>query len=226
MKYTEKVKYLGLFVLITMITSLSSLNCISQNLNIVEVAGRISSYNNEPVKYAKVKLNSKGKTIISDSKGMFSLFASKGDTISFSCVGYTSFKVQIPDSILGMLYYLDVPLAPDTVVIDPVILFPWKTYPEFKAAVLAFKPPYDRDVENAMRNIALVCAQAMQYDGADPARNFNYVMQHQMQMATYKGMSPSISLLNPFAWVSFVKSIKDGSLVNSKDLPPLPDERK
>jgi len=226
MIHSRKVKNWELLVLITLVSLVKTQNCISQSINLIEVAGRVSSYNNEPVKYTKIKLNSKGKTTISDSKGMFSLFAKRGDTISFNCVGYTGFKVQVPDSIPGMLYYLDVPLAPDTVVIDPVVLFPWKTYPEFKAAVLAFKPPYDRDVENAMRNIALVCAQAMQYDAADPAQNFNYLMQQQMQMASFKGMNPTTGLLNPFAWVSFVKSLKNGSLLNSRDIPPLPDERK
>jgi hypothetical protein len=226
MSYFERKLSTKILILFIIVSLISVKQIYAQKLNIVEVAGRISSFNNDPVKYAKIKLNSYGKTAISDVKGMFSIFAAKGDTINIHCIGYSSFKIKIPDSIAGMLFYLDVPLAPDTVVIDPVVLFPWKTYPEFKAAVLAFQPAVDKDIKNAMNNFALICAQAMQYEEADPASNFRYVVAQQANTAGYKGMNPTTSLLNPFAWVSFYKSVKNGSMFNSSNLAPLKDENR
>lgn len=185
----------------------------------IDVSGVIKNSFNESLEGVLVKIKSKHLNAISDNKGMFNIVVQKGDIVRVSYPGYRNSEFNIPDTLVGMFYYMDIIMVQDTIVIDAVTLFPWKTYEEFKSAVLAYEPVKNKEINNALRNIALVQTQVILYNDPDPDKNFKYVMQQQIDKATNYGLMPSYSILNPFAWAAFFKALQDGLFKNSNDLP-------
>ncbi len=201
----------------------STVGIKSQNLYI-DFSGVVKNSYNEPLPGALVKIKNKRQSVFSGSKGMFDIIARKEDSVFVSCAGYRKTKFKIPDTLDNMFYSMDIVMVQDTILIDAVTLFPWKTFDEFKEAVLKYEPPKNKDINNAIKNIALIQTQVILYNSPEPDKNFNYVMQQQIDKACNLGMVPTFSLLNPFAWAEFIKALQDGTFKNSKDLPEAPNQ--
>ncbi len=76
----------------------------------------------------------------SDHRGIFSIISIPGDTVFFSAIGYKSTLLTIPLTISGNHFITDVIMVTDTIMIGEVLVLPWKTYSEFKRAVIENKP--------------------------------------------------------------------------------------
>ncbi len=194
----------------------------SQENNLKSLSGIVKNTYNELLPDVTIKIKNKDKSNKTDFRGLYSIVAVKGDSVIFSHPGYTNSRICLPDTIKCTFCSYDIVMIPDTIVIEAVSLFPWKTYNEFKQAFLSYVPPRNREIENAVHNIALVQTYALLYNEPDPERNFNDVMKLQVDRAANYGMVPSISLLNPFAWAKFIQAISNGSLFNSRDMPEPP----
>ncbi|MCK7532012.1 MAG: hypothetical protein MZV63_13795 [Marinilabiliales bacterium] len=70
----------------------------------------------------------------------FQLSAPRRYTFSFSAIGYKSTILTVPADLAGINYITDVIMVTDTILIGEVLVLPWKTYSEFKRAVLENKP--------------------------------------------------------------------------------------
>ncbi|MBL0098468.1 MAG: hypothetical protein IPP46_19815 [Bacteroidetes bacterium] len=102
-------------------------------------------------------------------------------------------------------------LSRDTINLREATVYPWPSRDEFKRAFLELKLPGD-DLKRAQRNFELASMKEIQdqvpFDGS-----INYKMalqQRQTQLYT-AGQYPSIILLNPLAWASFIQAWKDGA---------------
>lgn len=151
----------------------------------------------------------------SDHRGIFSIISIPGDTIFFSAVGYKSTLLTVPFSISGNHFITDVMMVTDTIMIGEVLVLPWKTYSEFKRAVLEDKP-VDPLVENMEFNLALVEQQIWSDMRATPGQAYRYTMQKMSDNLYTRGQTPVNNLLNPFAWTKFIKEVKEGLLKNEK----------
>ncbi len=147
---------------------------------------------------------------ITDQNGIFSFISQPFDTIRFSSVGYKPAVFILPDSLPDPHLTIDVYMAPDTILMEEAVIYPWKTYEEFKEAFLALELPED-DYERARKNIAIIQTQILLSDEPVPGQSFKYVMQEQYEQTMMQGMAyPVIKLFDPLAWGRFVKALKDG----------------
>jgi hypothetical protein len=151
----------------------------------------------------------------SDHRGIFSIISTPGDTVFFSAIGYKSTLLTVPITLAGTNFITDVKMVTDTIMIDEVLILPWKTYSEFKRAVMENKPK-DPLMENMQFNLALVEQQTWSDMRATPGQGYRYTMQAVSDNLYTRGQSPSNNLLNPFAWTKFIKGIKGGMLKNEK----------
>ena len=98
-------------------------------------------------------------------------------------------------------------------MLDEVVIFPWKTYEEFKDAFMALDLPED-DMQRAYRNIAVIQEQiyhAIANRSASPTANFRDVMaSRHNRMMTYGHLYPTYSITNPLAWARFFSALKNG----------------
>ena len=156
----------------------------------------------------------------SDHRGIFSIISIPGDTVFFSAIGYKSTLLTIPLTISGNHFITDVIMVTDTIMIGEVLVLPWKTYSEFKRAVIENKP-VDPLMENMEFNLALVEQQIWSDMRATPGEAYRYTMQQVADNLYTRGQMPANNLLNPFAWQKFAQGVKSGLLKNepSKSTP-------
>lgn len=151
----------------------------------------------------------------SDHRGIFSIISIPGDTVFFSAIGYKSTLLTVPPSLTGTNFITDVMMVTDTIMIGEVLVLPWKTYSEFKRAVLENKP-VDPLTENMAFNLALVEQQIWSDMRSTPGQAYRYTVQQMADNLYTRGQMPANNLLNPFAWTKFIRDVKGGLLKNEK----------
>ena len=149
----------------------------------------------------------------SDQRGIFSIISAAGDTVFFSAIGYKPTLLTIPLTATGDHYITDVIMVTDTIMIGEVLVLPWKTYSEFKRAVLENKP-VDPLMENLAYNLAMVQQQIWSDMKPTPGEAYRFTMQQMSDNLYTRGQMPANNLLNPFAWQKFVKGVREGMLKN------------
>lgn len=150
----------------------------------------------------------------SDTRGIFSVISTPGDTVFFTLPGYKPTLLTVPDKLDGINYITDVHIIKDTISIEEVVVLPWKTYSEFKKAVANAKTS-SPDLENMHFNIALVKQQLNDDLHATPGQGYRYTMQQMSDNLYTRGQFPANNLLNPVAWTRFFKGVKNGLLKNN-----------
>jgi hypothetical protein len=149
----------------------------------------------------------------SDHRGIFSIISSPGDTVFFSAIGYKSTLLTVPVTSVGDHYITDVIMVTDTIEIGEVLVLPWKTYSEFKRAVLENRPA-DPLMENMEYNLAMMQQQIWSEMSPTPGQAYRYTVQQISDNLYTRGQSPANNLLNPFAWQKFAQGVKNGMLKN------------
>jgi hypothetical protein len=163
-----------------------------------------------PVSFTHIIDHNIGFGTISDYYGYFSFVARKGDTITFSAIGFKKAHFVIPDTIHNNRYTMFQVMTSDTVYLSETVIYPWPTKEQFKEAFLNLEIP-DDDLEIARKNLdryeLYVRAEAMPMDGSMNYRNY---IDQTVSKLYYAGQTQPISLLNPFAWAQFIKAWQDG----------------
>ncbi len=185
-----------------------------QDKNLVQLSGRITNEVSEPLPFAHVLIMNNFRGTITDREGKFSLVVEVFDTILFSTVGYKRKLLTIPDTLAKPFLITEIMLQEDTIMIAEVRIYPWKSYEEFKRALLNLKLPED-DNERARRNIALIKTQIILDNDPNARENFQYVMEQQYRETFSQGMYPSYQIFNAFAWAKFFQALKRGDFKRS-----------
>jgi hypothetical protein len=163
-----------------------------------------------PVSFTHIIDHNTSFGTISDYYGYFSFVARKGDTITFSAIGFKKGLFIIPDTIKNNRYTLFQVMATDTIYLNETVIYPWPTKEQFKEAFLALELA-DDDLEIARKNLdrynLYIRAEAMPMDGSMNYRNY---IDQTVNKLYYAGQTQPISLLNPFAWAQFIKAWQDG----------------
>ncbi len=153
-----------------------------------------------------------GRGTTSNFLGYFSMPTLEGDTVAIRAVGYREKMFAIPKNIQDDKWSLIISLSEDTLSLPDVEVLPWPTEKIFKEAFLALKLP-EQDMNNMNSNLNDQVMKRMMYNmGGDGASNHKYYMNQQITKQESRFFAPTISLLNPFAWQKFIKSVKKGEL--------------
>lgn len=159
-----------------------------------------------------VWIPSAGVGTVSNQVGLFALPTMVGDTVIFSAVGYKKQKFIVPQKKdKGFTVLID--LQTDTTFLPVVEVFPYPTEELFKEAFLALELPVDKRKENMEKNLNQQALNRMAASlPMDGGSNHRYYMNQQSNAISNQFFSPSFSILNPFAWAEFIKSVKRGDL--------------
>lgn len=157
-----------------------------------------------------------GRGTTTNPYGYFSMPVLEGDSLIISAVSYTRQQFVIPKGKSDK-YTVIIELSKDTTYLPELEVFPYPTEELFKEAVLALELPNQGDLDNLRRNLDEAMLRKMFANTAmGPSSNHNYFIQQQMAAWNNRFQPTSISLLNPFAWSQFIKSIKRGDLKKKK----------
>ena len=151
-----------------------------------------------------------GRGTTSNPYGYFAMPVLAEDSIIVSAIGYQKQSFIMPGD-KGVSVTLFIELKPDTTILPELEIFPYPTEELFKKAVLAVELPNRRDLENLDKSLDKDLLRRM-YNNEPMSANMNYkyFMDQQMMATSTKYQLPSNPLLNPFAWVKFIKAIKRG----------------
>ena len=193
--------------------SVASVSAQDENKRFIQIDGLTADDKGYIVPDVSIYSKHLRRGAASDHRGIFSIISLPGDTIFFSAIGYKSTILTVPPSITGNHFITDVILVTDTIMIGEVLVLPWKTYSEFKRAVIENKP-VDPLMENMEFNLALVEQQIWSDMRATPGEAYRYTMQQMSDNLYTRGQMPANNLLNPFAWQKFAQGVKSGLLKN------------
>lgn len=158
-----------------------------------------------------------GRGTVTDQLGYFSLPTLVGDTVVISAVGYKTHKMVIPrrdDNAFSVL----INLKTETTFLPEVEILPFPTEELFKEAFINLKLPDEEKYANMERNLAherlVRMSAAMPMDGSLNYRNY---MNTSINSMANRNFATTLPLLNPFAWVQFIQSIKRGDFKKKKN---------
>lgn len=169
-----------------------------------------------PIPLVSILIKGTGRGTLSNFSGFFSLVLSPGDELEFSSLTHQTRKYKIPDTLREKHYYAIQVLTKDTVQLEQVDVYPWPTKEDFKRAFLALDL-HETDADRAARNLESENNTYLERNQpASATENYQYVMQAYYTKLYTMGQQPSISLLNPVAWASFIDSWRKGKLSDKK----------
>ncbi len=185
--------------------------------SILNFSGVVHNEKDEPLPFVKITLKNGKQKDVTNLWGMFSVVVSNTDTIFITAEGYEKLRLVIRDTLRRHQICVDIKMNPDTTA-EPIAVFPYKTYEEFKDAVLNLELKEDADIERARKNMALIRTQILLDNSPNPSVNFKAMMQDQYDRMYVNGQFMSNPLLNIFNWSRLIKEIQKGSFKNSRDL--------
>jgi hypothetical protein len=188
----------------------------AQEKKLIQLNGRVINEMLEPLPFSHILIMNSYRGAITNSNGRYTLVVEVGDTVLFSAAGYKRKYLRMPGTVTKPFLQLDVQLEIDTLVIDAVEVYPWKSYEEFKEAFVNLKLPTD-DMERARRNIALIRTQIIMDYEPDAYANFQNIMEQQYRQTYSQNMNQSWQILNPFAWAKFFEALKRGDYKSKKN---------
>jgi hypothetical protein len=211
MKYSLAFFFL-LFILAVSVTAQER----TQEKRLIQLNGRVINEMNEPLPFSNILIMNSYRGTITNNSGRYTLVVEPGDTVLFSAAGYKRKYLRMPVTVSTPFIQLDVVLEVDTLIIEAVEIYPWKSYEEFKEAFVNLKLPTD-DMERARRNIALLRTQIIIDQDPDGYANFKNIMEQQYRETYSQNMYPSWQILNPFAWAKFFEALKRGDFKSKKN---------
>jgi hypothetical protein len=169
----------------------------------------------KPVPFTHIAVMGTNRGTMADYQGFFSFVAMKGETITFSAVGFKPVRFIIPDSLNQNRYSLIQVLQVDTITLSETIIYPWPHKEHFKKAFLETEVPmddYDRAIENLDR---AEMKERLLEMGMDAGGNYRAFVSQQSYNASMQGLYPvgtamNNPLLSPTAWYQFIKAWKEG----------------
>ena len=208
---TYITRFLGILAL-----SLFSMTAFSQGQDkTVLFQGRVvASSNAEFLPLAYIFNPQAGRGALTDNVGQVDMYVFPGDSLVISYIGYNK-KYYIVPRDTELVHQVIIPMDEMTTMLREVKVFPHSSEEEFKQAFLAMELRDARERDNARENLEQsklnVFALQAGMGASSNFRNFSDMMVSSQANKNFFS-SPMLALTNPFAWINFIKSVKNGDL--------------
>lgn len=207
-------KLLTLTLLVLMVQLSSKLKAQTVDIyrdSVVQLYGVVMTADSlKAIPLASIVVNKKGRGTITNNDGVFSIAVNKGETITFSCVGFKNRIITIPENLSGNQYSVIQLMVNDTNFLPATILKPRPTRAQFERDFVNSKVDDDM-YETARKNTSTaqkrIILSSLPRDGKEAV---GASLQQQSSRYYYSGQIPPMNILNPSAWRSFINSWKRG----------------
>ncbi len=210
------MKRLTVLVFLVLAFCLLTLSAYSQGQDkTVLFQGRvIASSNAEFLPLAYIFNPQAGRGALTDNFGQVDMYVFPGDSLVISYIGYNK-KYYIVPRDTELVHQVIIPMDEMTTMLREVKVFPHSSEEEFKQAFLAMELRDARQRDNARNNLEQsklnIFALQAGMGASSNFRNFSDMMISSQVNKNFFS-DPTLALTNPFAWISFIKSIKNGDL--------------
>lgn len=180
------------------------------SVHYIQMTGIVITDSMYRVPFTKVVDISTNRGVIADYYGYFALVVHPGDTIQFTSLGYKKKLYIISDTTTVDNFSLVQVLKMDTIMADPVDVYPWPSREQFADYFVSMDIP-DDDIQRAKQRLT---PQEMAFVGA--LMSGDAMMAYSTSQKTYyqelytRGQGPQNNLLNPGAWADFLNGLGTG----------------
>jgi hypothetical protein len=211
MKIGNNIKYILFFLLFISSTPAFSQG---QDKTVLFTARVISATNSEFLPLAYAFNPQAGNGSLSDNFGIIEMYVFPGDSIVFSYIGHKKKYYIIPrDTEIN--HRAIIAMEEESKMLSEVKVYRHSSEEEFKKAFLEMHLTDEKQRNIAEKNLEKsklnVFAMQAGMGAASNFRTFSDQMTYSMANRTFVN-SPLFTFTNPFAWMSFIKSIKNGDL--------------
>lgn len=183
--------------------------------DIVEVSGVIMTGqppNMSPVPFVTVAVENSKRGTYANYEGLYSIVVRKGDTLSFTAVGFKRVDFPVPQDIKGLRYTVNIRMKATDIDLDEVVIFPWPSREHLKIEFLAMQPSKalrleDLARENLEQEKLLTMGEEMRMDGNE---NADYYLRKQARDFSYQGQIAPQPIFSPVAWSQFFQAWQRG----------------
>ncbi|MDA7803217.1 carboxypeptidase-like regulatory domain-containing protein [Crocinitomix sp.] len=177
---------------------------------LIQLTGIVITDSLYRVPYATVGNLSSGRGVIADFYGYFALVVRPGDTLEFRSLGYKRKQYIIPTAVNETAISLVQMMTEDTIMAEPVNVYPWPSREEFANAFVNMDLP-DTELKRAQQRLS---PQEMAFVGAllggDGTSAYSAYRVQQNKNVYTRGQMPMNNLLNPASWAEFLQGIGTG----------------
>lgn len=175
----------------------------------------------KPMPFTHLVVKSSYTGTVADYYGYFSMLVRKGDTITFSNVGYQTNQFIVPEKLVNNEYSIIHLMFKETVLLEEVTIYPWPTFDEFKEAFSEVKT--DKKLETAKSNLEtdklMDLAGKVAIEGSTIYKNQE---NYRHTMLYESNGYPAYGIFNPLAWKEFITNWKNGGLKDKRNKNYMP----
>ncbi len=196
-------------VILFLLISIGNVAMAQTDRTVLQFTGIVVSEENEyGVPGVHIYTTKGGRGTTTNVYGYFSMPVLGGDSLIVSAVSYEKEQVIIPIDRKEDLTVV-IRLKEDTTYLPELEVYPFPSEELFKEAVLALQLPNANDLRNMQQNVDQEMLNKI-YRGSALGASGNHYNYMNVQNAAYNSrfQANSISLMNPFAWSQFIKSLK------------------
>lgn len=162
------------------------------------------------VPFAHITILNRGRVATAGPDGFFSFAAHEGDTLYFTCVGYTPVQYIIPTKLEQEKFSVIQMMTRNDLHLPVTVIYPWGDPANFGPYFLNLRLP-DDDLERAKRNMdrerLAELGERLEQDGREAG---TLALRNTSAKTYYYGQTAPQNIFNPLAWAEFIRAWKRG----------------
>jgi len=163
-----------------------------------------------PLPYTNIAIKGTSRGTISALDGFFSLVALRGDTISFSYLGFRTIEYVLPDTLDKHFYSYYQIMSKNDILLPQAVIYPWPSREYFKQEFLAMDVNQELQ-QKARENLAEEVLRKMINEvPADANEAIDLHLRQQAQAATWNGQFRPMKIFDLISWQKFIKAWRNG----------------
>lgn len=169
-----------------------------------------------PLPYTNISIKGTSRGTISALDGFFSLVAMRGDTISFSYLGFETVEYVLPDTLNAHYYSYYQIMSKDDILLPEAVIYPWPSRQYFKQEFLALDVNQELQ-QKARENLAEEVLRKMINEvPGDANEAIDLRLRQQADAATWNGQFRPMKIFDLVSWQKFIKAWKNGDFKRKK----------
>ena len=162
------------------------------------------------VPFAHITVLNRGRVATAGPDGFFSFAAYPGDTLYFTCIGFTPVRYVIPQKMESEKFSVIQMMTKSDIYLPNTIIYPWGGREQFPQAFKDLRLP-DDDLQRAKRNMdrerLAELGERLEMDGGEAT---NIALRNASARTYYYRQTPPQNIFNPLAWAEFIRAWKRG----------------
>jgi hypothetical protein len=162
------------------------------------------------IPFTHITILNRGRVATAGPDGFFSFAAREGDTLYFTCIGFTPVQYIIPTKLDQEKFSVIQLMSKSEMNMPTVVIYPWGDRRYFDQAFVDLRLP-DDDLERAKKNMdhkrLAELGETLERDGNEAS---SLALRNSSTKTYYYGQTAPQNIFNPLAWAEFIRAWKRG----------------